>query len=94
MWPSDPGAVKVRKTSFVRLRVRCGWSCPRGGAAKCHSPAPLKEARGTLVLTRYGTIFRSLFGEPVPALVTTPGVAPFTRAVATWVGVAEVWPAR
>jgi hypothetical protein len=45
-------------------------------------------------LAHYGTIFRSLFGESVPALVTTPEVAPFTRAVATCAGVAEVWPAR
>ena len=42
----------------------------------------------------YGTSFSSLFGEPVPALVTTPEVAPFTRAVATWAGVDEVWPER
>lgn len=42
----------------------------------------------------YGTIFRSLFGEPLPGPVTLPEVAPFTRAVATWAGVAEVWPAR
>ena len=42
----------------------------------------------------YGTSFSSLFGEPVPGLVTTPEVAPFTRAVATWAGVEEVWPER
>ncbi|OAH15877.1 hypothetical protein STSP_07430 [Streptomyces jeddahensis] len=42
----------------------------------------------------YGTILSSLFGEPLPGLVTTPVVAPFTRAEATAEGVAEVWPAR
>lgn len=45
-------------------------------------------------IARYWTILRSLFGEPVPGLVTTPEVAPFTRAVATCAGVAEVCPAR
>lgn len=42
----------------------------------------------------YGTSFRSLFGEPLPTLVSTPDVAPATSAEATWAGVAEVWPAR
>lgn len=42
----------------------------------------------------YGTSFSSRFGEPEPALVTLPVVAPPTRAEATWAGVEEVWPAR
>ncbi len=29
-------------------------------------------------------------GEPLPGLVTALDVAPFTSAVATWAGVAEV----
>ncbi|CAM5626315.1 putative protein OS=Streptomyces griseorubiginosus OX=67304 GN=DWG14_06724 PE=4 SV=1 [Streptomyces griseorubiginosus] len=39
---------------------------------------------------RYGTSLRSLLGEPLPGLVTALDVAPFTSAVATWAGVAEV----
>lgn len=42
----------------------------------------------------YGTIFRSLFGEPVPGLVTTPDVAPPTRALDTVAGEADGCPAR
>ncbi len=38
----------------------------------------------------YGTSLRSLLGEPLPGLVTALDVAPFTSAVATWAGVAEV----
>lgn len=35
----------------------------------------------------------SLFGEPVPGLVTTPLVALATSAVATWAGVSVRWSA-
>lgn len=41
----------------------------------------------------WGDLQRSV-GEPVPGLVTLPVTAPAVRAVATWAGVAEVWPAR
>jgi hypothetical protein len=42
----------------------------------------------------YGTSRSRRFGEPLPGLVTTLVVAPLVSAVATWAGVAEVWPAR
>lgn len=42
----------------------------------------------------YGTIFRSLFGEPLPAPVTTPDVAPATSAPETAAGEADGCPAR
>ena len=55
---------------------------------------PPGNGRSGTAVRCYGTSLSSLFGEPVPALVTTFEVAPFTRAVATAAGVAEVWLAR
>lgn len=37
---------------------------------------------------------RDLFGEPLPALLTTPVVALVVMASLTWAGVAEGWAAR
>lgn len=87
MWRSPTWHVKVRKALApvlvsLRMNVPQRRLLPPGNI---HSD----EADGP-----YGTIFSSLLGEPVPALVTTFEVAPFTRAVATWAGVDEVWPAR
>jgi len=87
MWRSPTGHVKVRKALapvlvHLRIDVPRRRLLPPGNNDSAGADGP------------YGTIFSSLFGEPVPALVTTFEVAPFTRAVATWAGVDEVWPAR
>lgn len=83
-----PGFNVAQAQGAVKMTSLCKHVFPRG----------LRGLRGTGcsggVYGRYGTSFRSLFGEPLPGLVTTPLVAPFTRAVATWAGVAEVWLAR
>ncbi len=72
---------------------------PRGGALRgaCGVRARgrgFRDSSRGAVRRGYGTMRSSLLGEPLPGLVTLPGVAPFTRAVATWAGVALVWLAR
>lgn len=80
-------AVKMRKP-LARLTPVLRQRFP--GGAGCLRELPLRSSE----LGRYGTSFRSLFGEPVPGLVTTLEVAPATRAAETCAGVAEVWLAR
>ncbi len=77
-----------REEAAPRPRAAVGARVFPGGRA-C-----LRGTGGPWGREPYGTIFRSLFGEPLPGLVTLPEVAPFTRAEATWAGVAEVWFAR
>lgn len=85
---SSVGAVKTGK-AFVAVSVRTWTGVPRR-----RKGPPGNGRSGGAGRACYGTSFRSLLGEPVPALVTTPEVAPFTRAEATVAGVAEVCPAR
>ncbi|AYC42429.1 hypothetical protein DWG14_06724 [Streptomyces griseorubiginosus] len=59
-------------------------------AERASGERDFRDFKGFRPFRSYGTSFRSLLGEPLPGLVTALDVAPFTSAVATWAGVAEV----
>lgn len=77
----------------ARVWTECSPEAPAASGEPPYGSGEL-GCHETVFLGCHGTIFSSRFGEPVPGLVTLPVVAPFTSAVATCAGVAEVWPAR
>lgn len=80
-------------TTFPRRERRDGrTSSPEAPAAS--GELSFKSSELSMWDGCYGTSRSRRFGEPLPGLVTTPAVAPLVSAVATWAGVAEVWPAR
>lgn len=89
-----PGFNVAQRDGRVKTRNFHGTFPERVHGSSPEAPAASGELSFTSSGSRmrygcYGTSRSRRFGEPLPELVTTPVVAPFVSAVATWAGVAE-----